>query len=322
MLIVDCPLCERPAPFDAEHGRARLRRLRRPPRARGRPTRSPCPSPPDAPGRETRRCPAASPSAGYCLGLFAHRGVPARTREADCPWTSASTPPSWSARSSFFSIGYLSVPAFANASAPGRAEPAGRAVGVRARPARGDLRLRPHLGRPLQPGRDDRDGARQAHDADGRGRLHPVADHRRDRGRGRRRASRSARQAVKAGITAPGKGISDVGALIIEIVATASFLAVILAATKRDAGARGAGDPADARRDPLRDRDAERRVGQPGTLARVRHRRRRPVEDLDLHRRPDRRRHPGLAGVAPHRRWRGDLPGRAAGRGGGRLSVS
>ncbi len=40
-------------------------------------------------------------------------------------------------------------------------------------------------------------------------------------------------QAVTDGITAPGKGITDTGALIIETVATAGFLAVILAATKR-----------------------------------------------------------------------------------------
>jgi len=39
--------------------------------------------------------------------------------------------------------------------------------------------------------------------------------------------------AVTEGITAPGKDVSDTGALIIETVATASFLAVILAATKR-----------------------------------------------------------------------------------------
>src|SRR5262249_15127633 len=39
--------------------------------------------------------------------------------------------------------------------------------------------------------------------------------------------------AVTAGITAPGKGVSDVGALIIEIALTACFLAVILAATHR-----------------------------------------------------------------------------------------
>jgi len=39
--------------------------------------------------------------------------------------------------------------------------------------------------------------------------------------------------AVTAGITGPGQGVSDTGALIIETVATAAFLAVILAATKR-----------------------------------------------------------------------------------------
>jgi aquaporin Z len=40
-------------------------------------------------------------------------------------------------------------------------------------------------------------------------------------------------QAVADGITHPGKGITDVGALIMETVATAAFLAVILAASKR-----------------------------------------------------------------------------------------
>jgi aquaporin Z len=39
--------------------------------------------------------------------------------------------------------------------------------------------------------------------------------------------------AVRAGITRPGTGVSDVGALIIETVATAAFIAVILASTKR-----------------------------------------------------------------------------------------
>jgi aquaporin Z len=38
--------------------------------------------------------------------------------------------------------------------------------------------------------------------------------------------------AVTAGITAPGEGITDVGALVIEVVMTAGFVAVILAATK------------------------------------------------------------------------------------------
>jgi aquaporin Z len=39
--------------------------------------------------------------------------------------------------------------------------------------------------------------------------------------------------AVTAGITAPGPGITDTGALLIEIVMSATFLAVILAATRR-----------------------------------------------------------------------------------------
>ena len=39
--------------------------------------------------------------------------------------------------------------------------------------------------------------------------------------------------AVRAGITAPGGGVTDIGALILEVVFTAAFLAVILAATKR-----------------------------------------------------------------------------------------
>jgi aquaporin Z len=39
--------------------------------------------------------------------------------------------------------------------------------------------------------------------------------------------------AVKAGITAPGAGISDTGAIVIETVMTAGFIGVILASTKR-----------------------------------------------------------------------------------------
>lgn len=39
--------------------------------------------------------------------------------------------------------------------------------------------------------------------------------------------------AVAAGITAPGEGITDIGALILEVVFTAAFIAVILASTKR-----------------------------------------------------------------------------------------
>lgn len=40
-------------------------------------------------------------------------------------------------------------------------------------------------------------------------------------------------EAVAAGITAPGTGVTDTGALIIEVVMTACFLAAILASTKR-----------------------------------------------------------------------------------------
>lgn len=39
--------------------------------------------------------------------------------------------------------------------------------------------------------------------------------------------------AVASGITAPGEGVTDIGALILEVVFTAGFLAVILASTKR-----------------------------------------------------------------------------------------
>jgi aquaporin Z len=38
---------------------------------------------------------------------------------------------------------------------------------------------------------------------------------------------------VTAGITAPGAGVSDMGAIILEVVFTAGFLVVILASTKR-----------------------------------------------------------------------------------------
>jgi aquaporin Z len=39
--------------------------------------------------------------------------------------------------------------------------------------------------------------------------------------------------AVTAGVTKPGSGVSDIGALLLEVVFTAGFLAVILASTKR-----------------------------------------------------------------------------------------
>jgi aquaporin Z len=39
--------------------------------------------------------------------------------------------------------------------------------------------------------------------------------------------------AVTSGITKPGGGVTDIGALILEIIATAGFLLVILASTRR-----------------------------------------------------------------------------------------
>jgi aquaporin Z len=39
--------------------------------------------------------------------------------------------------------------------------------------------------------------------------------------------------AVRAGITAPGSGVTEIGALILEVLFTAAFLATILASTKR-----------------------------------------------------------------------------------------
>jgi aquaporin Z len=39
--------------------------------------------------------------------------------------------------------------------------------------------------------------------------------------------------AVKAGVTKPGTGVSDIGAFILEVVFTTGFIAVILASTKR-----------------------------------------------------------------------------------------
>ena len=318
MLIVDCPLCERPGAVRRRRGRARLRRLRRPPGDRRRRSGRP------ADRRLTDRPHARSaPRAVVAGGILprrlsrAVRGAGAPT-EDDRAWTSASTPPSWSGRSSSSSIGYLSIPAFANASAPGAPNllvvPWSFGLGLLAaifafgHISGGHFNPAVTIAMVL-------DKRTTPIDAVGYilsqiiGAIFAAA-HRVRRGQpagGQERASRP-----------PARASRDVGALIIEIVATAGFLAVILAASKRDAGACGPGHPPDARRDPLRDRDAERRLGQPGALARVRDRRRRHLEDLDLHRRADRRRHPRLAGLAPDRRRRRDLPGGAARRGGGR----
>ena len=46
----------------------------------------------------------------------------------------------------------------------------------------------------------------------------------------------SGQDAVAAGVTKPGGGVTDIGALILEIVLTAGFVLVILVSTKRAAG--------------------------------------------------------------------------------------
>ena len=74
--------------------------------------------------------------------------------------------------------------------------------------------------------------------------------------------------AVAAGITKPGAGVSDISALILEIIFTAIFLLVILIASNR-AGLAGPGHPLHAGRHPLRHRDAHRLVGQPRAVDRL-----------------------------------------------------
>ena len=87
----------------------------------------------------------------------------------------------------------------------------------------------------------------------------------------------AAQASVAAGVTKPGGGVTEIGALILEIVLTAGFVLVILASTKRAPRAGAAGHPADARRDPLRVGAAVGRVGQPGPLDRLGAGRRRPA---------------------------------------------
>ena len=73
-------------------------------------------------------------------------------------------------------------------------------------------------------------------------------------------------------------GVTDIRALILEIVFTAVFLLVILASTKRAPALAALAIPLDPRRHPLRDGDAQRRLGQPGPLDRLGGGRRRPEQ--------------------------------------------
>ena len=74
---------------------------------------------------------------------------------------------------------------------------------------------------------------------------------------------------VTAGITAPGAGVSDMGAIILEVVFTAGFLVVILASTKRAPALAALAIPLTLVAIHFAHRLAERRVGQPGPLDRL-----------------------------------------------------
>ena len=91
-------------------------------------------------------------------------------------------------------------------------------------------------GGPFQSRGHGRRGARQAHRHDRRDRLHPGAGHRRHRrcgGRLRRRGPGGGRGGDHA---SPDGNVTDVGALILEIILTAGFILVILVSTKRAPG--------------------------------------------------------------------------------------
>ena len=96
--------------------------------------------------------------------------------------------------------------------------------------------------------------------------------------------------AVKAGITKPGTGVTDIGALILEVVFTAGFIAVILASTKRVPALAPLAIPLTLVAHPLRHGHAQWRLGQPGPLDRLGGGRRRPEPAVDLPRGADHRR--------------------------------
>ena len=80
----------------------------------------------------------------------------------------------------FMMVGYMSF-GLPSASPHGNDRPPGRAVRVRFRPAGRDLRVRPHLRGPFQPGRHGRDRPRRPPSGSRGRRLHHRPDHRRDR---------------------------------------------------------------------------------------------------------------------------------------------
>ena len=98
----------------------------------------------------------------------------------------------------------------------------------------------------------------------------------------------SGQAAVAAGVTKPGGGVNDIGALIIETIAHGRLRGRHPGVHEARAGAGTVGDPPHARRDPLRRGAAVGRIGEPGPLARLGPGRWRSHRPVDLHRRPGR----------------------------------
>ena len=97
-------------------------------------------------------------------------------------------------------------------------------------------------------------------------------------------------EAVKATITAPGSGFGDVQALVFETVLTAIFVLVILASTKHAPALAALAIPLTLVAIHVVGRAVHRVIGQSGAQHRPGPARRRPLEALDLPRRPDPRR--------------------------------
>ena len=109
--------------------------------------------------------------------------------------------------------------------------------------------------------------------------------------------------AVASGVTKPGGGVTDIGALILEIFLTAGFVVVILASTKRAPLLAPLAIPLTLVAIHFASAPLSRRLGQSGPLDRLRIGRWRSDGPVDLHRRADRRRRRRLGDV-PCGRWR------------------
>ena len=136
-------------------------------------------------------------------------------------------------------------------------------------------------------------------------RLHRGPDRRRDRRRRGRPHHDQPGRGRGAASPSPAPGISDVSALILETIFTAIFLVVILTTSKRAGSLAGVFIPLTLVAIHFAIATVTRLVGEPGALDRIGARRRRPDRPVDLHRRPDRRRHHRLRGLPPHGADRG-----------------